>query len=190
MARYPRAVSTDPWQRYDEAWRARCGLRPLEHPTFSGVSRVWRATLHPTFHDDLAVTVTDMDAGGFVELRALAQVARTWAMRDAGLPALVAGDAPVPRVWEAPVSADVLADLAAQMPRLPLHSLPAGRDGMVVHHEALVDGAVHRFTSWSPTPARAPLHHAWVVALCGLAARTFTDPAAQAAVHPLAAYLR
>jgi hypothetical protein len=61
---------------------------------------------------------------------------------------------------------------------------------MTVLHEALVHGELHRFSSWSPSPQRAPLHHAWVVALCSLAARTFPDPEAQAVIHPLASYLR
>lgn len=184
-------MSADPWQRYTDAWRARCALRPLDHPTFSGVSRVWRVELHPSFHDDVAITVTDVDAGGWIELRALPVAARHWAMRDAGMSAQVQGDPPVPRVWEATVSADAMDALAAAMPKLPLYSVaPAGRDGMTVDHEALVDGAHHRFSSWSPTPARAPLHYAWVVALCDLAARTLRDPAAQAVIHPLAAYLR
>lgn len=184
-------MSTEAWRRYDEAWRARCGLRPMDHPTFSGVSRVWRVELHPSFHDDVAVTVTDMDTGGFVELRALGATARGWAMSDAGLAPPPAMPPPAPRVWESTVSADALEALAAQMPRLPLHSLaPGGRDGMNVVGEALVDGAAHRFTAWSPTPRTSPLHHAWVVALCSLAARVIPDPAAQAALHPLAAYLR
>lgn len=184
-------MSTDPWQRYTDAWRARCALRPMDHPTFSGVSRVWRVELHPAFHDDVAITVTDVDAGGWIELRALPLSARAWAMRDAGMSAAVQGDPPQPRVWEATVSADAMEALAAAMPKLPLYTVSHGeRDGMTVIHEALVDGAHHRFSSWCPSPARAPLHHAWVVALCALAARSFLDPAAQAVIHPLAAYLR
>lgn len=181
----------DPWQRYAEAWRARCGLPPLDHPLFSGVSRVWRAELHPTFHDDLAITVTDIDAGGWIELRAMPLAARAWAMLDAGMSAPVHGDPPTPRVWEAVLGTDALEALAAAMPRLPLHSVQQGaRDGMTVLHEALIHGELHRFSSWSPSPARAPLHHAYVVALCSLAARAFPDPAAQALIHPLASYLR
>ena len=182
---------TDPWQRYAEAWRARCALPPLDHPMFSGVSRVWRAELHPTFHDDVAITVTDIDAGGWIELRSLPLAARSWAMLDAGMSAQAQGDPPRPRVWEAVVGADALDALAAAMPRLPLLSVPQGaRDGMTVLHEALVYGEHHRFSSWCPSPSRAPLHHAYVVALCALASRSFPDPAAQAVIQPLAQYLR
>lgn len=181
----------DPWQRYTAVWREICGLRPLDHPSFASVSRVWRAEMHPTFHDDVVITVTDVDAGGWIELRVLPQAARSWALGSAGLSAPVHGDPPPARVWEDVVPADVLESLAAAMPRLPLHSVPAsGRDGMTVHHDALIDGVEHRFSSWCPTPRSAPLHHAYVVALCTLAARRFADPAAQAALHPLAAYLR
>lgn len=184
-------MSTDPWQRYTDAWRARCALRPLDHPTFSGVSRVWRVELHPAFHDDVAITVTDVDRGGWIELRGLSHVARAWAMRDAGMHASPQGEPPRPRVWEGTLSADALESLAAAMPRLPLHTVPvAGRDGITVDHEAVVDGAHHRFSSWCPTPSRAPLHYAYVVALCDLAARTFREPEARAIIHPLAGYLR
>jgi hypothetical protein len=180
----------DTGQRFNEAWRARSGLKDLDHPTFSGVSRVWRAVLHPTFHDDVSVTVTELDRGGFIELRVVPADARTLSMLDAGLRAGGRPPEPAPTVWEAALPSPALEALAAQMPRLPLHATSVGRDGMTVDHEALVDGATLRFSSWSPTPASAPLHHAYVVALCTLAARTFTDPAAQAAVQPLAGYLR
>ncbi len=181
----------DTWQRYTAAWRALAGVRPLDHPTFSGVSRMWRAEMHPTFHDDVVITLTDVDAGGWIELRVVPAKARAWAMATAGIGAPVLGEPPAARVWEDAVKLDALEAAAASMPRLPLHSVAAmGRDGMVVDHEAIIDGATHRFTSWSPTPARAPLHYAYVVALCTLAARRFADPDAQAAVHVLAGYLR
>lgn len=183
-------MSGEAWQRFLEAWRARCGLRPLDHPIFSGVGRVWRVEMHPAFHDDVAVTVTEMSSGGFIELRALGREAHAWATLDAGGQAQPAGPAPAPRVWEAPVTTEQVEALAARMPRLPLHSLPIGIDGMIVLHEALLDGAPLRFWSWSPTLARAPLHREYVVALCELAASALREPAAQAALHPLAAYLR
>lgn len=172
-------------------WRELSGVRPLDHTAFSGVSRVWRAEMHPTFHDDVVITLTDLDAGGWIELRVIPAAVRSWAMGAAGLAAPSHGDPPSPRVWEDAVSAPVLDAVAASMPRLPLHSVnEGGRDGMTVFHEATVDGATHRFSSWSPSHARAPLHHAYVVALCTLAARRFADPAAQAAIQPLAMYLR
>ena len=181
----------DTWQRYTATWRALAGVRPLDHPAFSSVSRVWRAEMHPAFHDDVVITLTDVDAGGWIELRVVSARARAWAMVAAGMSAPVHGEPPPPRVWEAAVKLDALEAVAASMPRLPLHSVSAtGRDGMVVDHEAIIDGATHRFTSWSPTHATAPLHHAYVVALCTLAARCFTDPEARAAVQPLALYLR
>lgn len=181
-------MSDDPAQRFADAWRARCGVRPLDHPTFSGVSRVWRAELHPSHDADVVITVTDLDAGGFIEVRALDPTGRQWAGIDAGLAPWTALPEVRPRVWEAPLTADALEALAARMPRLPLHSYGPGGGGMSVHHEALVDGAHHRFASWSPTPARSPLHHAYVFALCELAARTIPDAAS--VIHPLAAYLR
>ncbi len=181
----------DRWQRYTAAWRALCALRPLDHPSFSDVSRVWRAEIHPAFHDDVAVTVTDVDAGGWIELRVLPAAARAWAMAAAGMTAPMLGEAPKPRVWECALPADAVDALAASMPRLPLHNVPvAGRDGVTVDHEAVIDGVTHRFSSWCPSPSRAPLHHAYVVSLCGLAARRFTDPAALAALQSVAAYLR
>lgn len=184
-------MHNDRWQRYTALWRELCGLRPLDHTSFSGVSRVWRAAMHPTFHDDVVITLTDVDAGGWIELRVLPAQARTWAMGAAGFGAPMHGEPPAPRVWEDVLTADALEAVAAAMPRLPLHSLaPAGRDGMTIDHEALVDGAEHRFSSWSPTQSTAPLHHAYIVALCTLAARRFADPAAQAAIQPLASYLR
>lgn len=179
----------DAWQRFIDAWRARCGVKPLDHPIFSGVSRVWRVELHPAFHDDVVITVTELLRGGFIELRALGRDARAWATLDAGGVASPSGEAPTPRVWEAPLSSAQLEALAARMPALPLHSLPSGRDGMTVLHEAMLDGVVHRFASWSPSFARAPLHRAYVGALCELAAQTLSDPGAQAVIHPLAAYL-
>jgi hypothetical protein len=181
----------DPWQHYPDAWRARCGLRRLDHPSFEGLSRVWRVELHPTFHDDVAITVTDIDVGGWIELRVLPAAARTWAMHDIGLRAVLQGEPPTPRVWEAAVTAEALDAVAAAMPRLPLHSVPVeGRDGITVHFEAVLEGTAHAFDAWCPSPRRAPLHYAFLAALCGLAARTFPDPAAQAAVQPLADYLR
>ncbi len=135
-------------QRYLDAWRARCGLHPLDHPTFARVSRVWRVELHPSFHEDVAITVTDIDAGGWIELRVLHPSARSWALHDAGMGPPLPGDPPAPRVWEATVPADVLEALAAAMPRLPLHSVDQpGRDGMTVQHEALLDGELHAFRS-------------------------------------------
>ena len=89
------------------------------------------------------------------------------------------------------MTAEALDAVAAAMPRLPLHSVPVeGRDGITVHFEAVLEGATHGFDAWCPSPRRAPLHYAFLAALCGLAARTFPDPAAQAAVQPLADYLR
>lgn len=178
----------DPAQRFADAWRARCGVRPLDHPTFSGVSRVWRAELHPAFDADVVITVTDLDAGGFIEVRALALAGRQWASVDAGQAPWSSLPEVRPQVWEGSLSAEAMESLTARMPRLPLHSYGPGVDGMTVHHEALVDGAHHRFASWSPTPSRAPLHHAYVYALCDLAARSL--PEAASAIHPLARYLR
>ena len=184
-------MSTEPWQRYDEAWRALCGLRPLDHPTFASVSRVWRAEMHPAFHDDVAVTVLDIDAGGWIELRVMPAAARNWAMAAAGLAPVVHGDAPVARVWEETVSSDAIDALVAALPRLPLPSAPAtGRDGMTVFHETLTDGVIQRVSSWSPTPSRAPSHFAFVAALFTLATKRIADPAAQSAIQSLGAYLR
>ncbi len=147
--------------------------------------------MHPTFHDDVVITLTDIDAGGWIEMRVVPAAVRAWAMAAAGMGAPVHGEPPAARVWEDAVSAEALDAVAAAMPRLPLHSVnEGGRDGMTVYHEATVDGVTHRFSSWSPTHARAPLHHAYIVALCTLAARRFADPAAQAAVQPIASYLR
>jgi len=181
----------DPWQQYPDAWRTLCGLHRLDHPTFEGVSRVWRVELHPSFHDDVAITVTDIDVGGWIELRVLHASARMWAMHAVGLPAVLQRERPAPKVWEASVTTAALDGLAAVMPRLPLHSLPPqGRDGITVHFGAVLEGIHHAFDAWCPTPQRAPLHYAYLAALCELAVRTFPDPAAQAALHPLAAYLR
>lgn len=179
----------DPAQRFADAWRARCGLRPLDHPTFSGVSSVWRVELHPAQGDDVAITVSDLDAGGFVEVRALDRAGRDHAMIDAGLAPWTRPLPEVhPRVWEAAVTADALRAMQSRLPRLPLHSEAPGADGMVVHHEARVEGVHHRFASWSPSPVRAPLHYAFVLALCDLAVRA--TPESGAVIHPLARYLR
>lgn len=178
----------NPWQRFEDAWRVRCGLRPLDHPVFSGVSRVWRVALHPAHGADVVITVTDLDAGGFIEVRALAPEGRQWARIDAGLAPWTALPEARPQVWEAPLSAEALEGLASQMPRLPLHSEHPGVDGLTVRHEALVDGAQHRFSSWCPTRARAPLHHAYVWSLCELATRVI--PETGGVLHPLARYLQ
>ena len=184
-------LTDDRQLRYTAAWRARAGLRPLDHPAFAGVARVWRVALHPTFHDDVVITVTDMDAGGFVELRVVPLAARQWAMAEAGYGvARPTGDAPPPRVIEATVPADALDALASAMPRLPLHSVPGGgRDGMFIDCEALVDGATHRFSWWVPSHHPSPLHHAFTTSLCALAIARVSDPAA-AAVQGLAPYFR
>lgn len=185
------AVSNEAWQRYNDAWRSLCGVRPLDHPTFTNVSRVWRAEMHPAFHDDVVVTVIDIDAGGWIELRVLASAARAWAMASAGLGPPVHGDPPAARVWEEAVPADAIDALAAAMPGLPLQEVPAqGRDGIIVLHDTLIDGVVRHASSWCPTPTRAPLHFAYVAALFTLAKKRFEDPAAQAAIQSLGAYLR
>jgi hypothetical protein len=178
--------------RYAAAWRALVGLRPLDHPAFANVARVWRVELHPTFHDDVVITVTDVDAGGWVELLVVPLAARQWAMAEAGYGvAAPMGRPPPPRVAEATVPADALDALAAGMPRLPLHSVPdAGRPGIFVDCSALVDGAAHRFSWWAPPPAPSPLHHAYTTALCALAAARISDAVAVAAVQALAPYFR
>jgi hypothetical protein len=186
-------VLTDDRQlRYTAAWRALAGLRPLAHPAFAGVARVWRVELHPTFLDDVVITVTDVDAGGWVELRVVPMAARQWAMAEAGYGvAAPMGKAPPPRVAEATVPADALEALAAGMPRLPLHTVPNnGRDGMFVDCEALLDGAAHRFAWWAPPPTPSPLHRAFTTSLCALAVARVTDPVAAAAVQALAPYFR
>ncbi|MDB4929487.1 MAG: hypothetical protein JWM10_1971 [Myxococcaceae bacterium] len=179
--------------RYTAAWRALAGLRPLDHPAFASVARVWRVELHPTFHDDVVITVTDVDAGGWIELRVVPLAARQWAMAEAGYGvAAPMGPPPAPRVAEATVPADALDALAAAMPRLPLHTAPngGGRDGIFVDCEALLDGAAHRFAWWAPPPTPSPLHRAYTTSLCALAVARITDPAAVAAVQALAPYFR
>ena len=77
------------------------------------------------------------------------------------------------------------------MPGLPLQDFPAaGRDGITVLHETLIDGVAQRFLV-VPTPTRATsLRGCHVAALFTLATKRFADPAAQAAIQSLGAYLR
>ena len=185
-------MTDDRQLRYTAAWRALAGLRPLDHPAYAGVARVWRVEMHPTFHDDVVITVTDVDAGGWIELRVVPQAARQWAMAEAGYGvARPPGDPPAPRVTEVTVPADALDALAAAMPRLPLHSVPgSGRDGMFVDCQAVLDGAEHRFSWWVPSPTPSPLHHAFTTSLCALALARVTDATTAAAVQALAPYFR
>lgn len=178
--------------RYTAAWRALAAVRPLDHPAYAGVARVWRVELHPTFHDDVVITVTDIDAGGWIELRVVSQATRQWAMAEAGYGvARPLGDAPASKVTEVTASAEALEALADAMPRLPLHSVPgSGRDGMFVDCQAVLDGAEHRFSWWTPSPTPSPLHRAFTTSLCTLALSRVSDPAAVAAVQCLAAYFR
>lgn len=179
-------------QRFDHDWRELMGLHPLDHPLFAGVSRVWRVTLHPSFHDDLAITVTDIDAGGWLELRVLPSAARTWAMASAGYAvAAPFGPPPKPALFETTLNADALERFAASMPPRPLPAwFQAGRDGVNVDHESLANGTIERAWSWSPSPQRAPAHYHFVRAMCVLALERFTDPAAQHAVRAIETYLR
>lgn len=168
------------------------GLKPLDHPLFATVARVWRVTLHPSFHDDVAVTVTDIDAGGWIELRVLPASARAFAMAAAGYAVSAPfGSPPKPVVFETTLSADVLERFAASMPPRPLPpTMTGGRDGVNVDHETLADNAIERAWSWSPTPQRAPAHYAFVRSMCVLALERFADPAAQTALRAIEGYLR
>ncbi len=181
------------WQSYREHWRASLGLLPLDHPSFQRTSRVWRVTLLPSFHSDVAITVTDLDVGGWLELRVADPALRGYAMTAAGIAGGTTSHAtpPSPRVWESTVTAEALERLSRAMPRLPLHSLPpAGRDGITVECEALIHGERFAFDAWCPTLSRAPLHHGFAVGLCTLAWQVIADPAGRAALDATAPYLR
>lgn len=172
--------------------RAAMGLHELDHPTFAALPRVWRAVFYPSFHDAVAITLSDLDVGGWVDVRAADRTVLDAAMVSVGWaqPAGFAAPSP-PRVWEATVKEAVLESVTAAMPRLPLHSVPmAGRDGIWIDYFARVDGQPSAFSAWCPTVARAPLHHAYAVTLCQVAVQTVADPSAHAAVNALAQYLR
>ncbi|MEI8256838.1 MAG: hypothetical protein WCJ30_14280 [Deltaproteobacteria bacterium] len=179
-------------RRYDEAWRELIGLRGLDHATFSGVTRVWRVVMHPTFHDDVAITVTDVDAGGWIELRVLSANARAWAMSAVGYQVpMPLGSPPQPTVWETTLSAAAVEALAASIPALPLPpAAMSGVDGIHVDLEGQIDGRVHRAWCWSPSPRREPAHYAFVRVLCMIASQQFADPAAQTAIRALEPYFR
>lgn len=151
---------------------------------------MWRVVMHPTFHDDVAVTVTDLDAGGWIELRVVPAAARAWAMATAGLGPWMQGAPPSPRAVEAVLSAAQIDSVAASMPAYPFFDVPiGGRDGMTVEHEALVGAEVFRNRSWSPGPRSATVHHRQLVALCTLAAQTVADATLLTPLHAVAGYL-
>jgi len=50
--------------------RAAMGLHELDHPTFAGLPRAWRAVFYPSFHDAVAITLSDLDVGGWIDYAA------------------------------------------------------------------------------------------------------------------------
>lgn len=187
---YPRADMDDRMARAREAWRALAGLRDLDHPAFGDVARAWRVVCQPTFHDDVAITVADLGDGGLLELRVVPSGLRVCAMRDAGFRMGTSAPTSSPRVWLVELTPAALVAFATSLPVLPPSPVEPGRDGMTVEHEVLVEGAARCVMSWNPTRADAPQHHAFVQHLCALAEQTVADPAAHAALRPLAEYLR
>lgn len=186
------ATPDDRPTRYRAFVRSALRLHELDHPTFAGMARTWRAVLYPAFHDAVAITLSDLDVGGWIDVRAADKSIQHAAMVSVGW-APPAGFAPPspPRVWESTVKGSVLESVLEAMPRLPLHSVPpAGRDGIWIDCFAKIDGELSAFSAWSPTQARAPLHFAYAATLCRVAVLTLTDPAGRAAVDALAGYLR
>ncbi|MBL8604702.1 MAG: hypothetical protein JNK72_22440 [Myxococcales bacterium] len=182
---------TDPMARSRALLCEAMGLVALEHSRFERVDAVWRAVFFPAFHDVVAVTLSDIGVGGWVEVRAADLSLREATLAAAGMRPPVSTPPAAPGVWEATVKAAMSDAALAAMPNLPLHSVPVrGRDGVWIAYEAKVGQTVSRFSAWSPNPREAPLHYAIASTLCQVAVACVGDPVGQRVLHAIAPYLR
>lgn len=178
-------MSFDAWWRWERAWRARAGVRPLDHPDLARAARVWRLVVHPEMSRDVVVTAVETPSGGRVELRAIAHSARDHADHDLGHPVPPAACPPTPRVWEASVSSDALETLAAQWPPLPPSAdVPARWHGTTLVAESRLGGELRRRVTWRASAEGPASHDARSLALFALARGLFPDPDPQAALDP------
>ena len=178
-------------------WRDALQLLPLAEEVAAQAGTHMRVLFQPAFHAPGCLTLHIKDGASTVELVVPGPSVCDWVREasrqrnSASVPSALLGDLH----WAAaPVAPDALERFQVAVAGTTLVSLGdtrpgAGRDGMLVDGEVVVEGVAATFAAWSPTAREEPAVYQVCCALLDLGRACLRDAQSQTALGNLQRYL-